>query len=185
MIKEILAETESKMKSSVHVLEEDLHGLRTGRASTALVEKLMVDYYDTPTPLSHLATLSVPESQTIAIRPFDKGTLGLIERAIMNSDININPNNDGTIIRLNLPALTQERRKELVKQMHKKLEDAKVAIRNIRRASIDDVRDFEKEKMVTEDESEQAQESIQKLTDKYIAQIDEVGKNKEKEIMDF
>lgn len=185
MIKEILAETESKMKSSVNVLEEDLHGLRTGRASTSLVDKLLVDYYDTPTPLSHLATLSVPEAQTITIRPFDKGTLGLIERAILNSDINITPNNDGAIIRLNLPALTQERRKDLVKQMHKKLEDAKVAIRNIRRASIDDVRDFEKEKMVTEDESEQAQEAIQKLTDKYIAQIDEVGKNKEKEIMDF
>jgi ribosome recycling factor len=185
MIKEILAETESKMKASLSVLEEDLHGIRTGRASTALVEKLLVDYYDTPTPLYQLATLSVPESQTISIRPFDKTTLGLIERAIMHSDIGISPNNDGTLIRLNLPPLTQERRKELVKQVHRRLEESKVAVRNIRRASIDDVRDFEKEKMVTEDEAEQAQESIQKLTDKYVAQVDELGKQKEKEILDF
>lgn len=185
MIKDILAEAESKMKSTLSVLEEDLHGIRTGRASTALVEKLMVEYYGNPTPLLQLANLSVPEATVISIRPFDKSTAHAIEKAIMESDLGLNPNNDGTTIRLNLPPLTQERRKDLVKQVHKRLEDAKVSVRNIRRSAIDDIREAEKEKMVSEDESKAGQEDAQKLTDKYIVQVDDIGKRKEKEILDF
>lgn len=185
MIKEILAEAESKMKASVSVLEDDLHTIRTGRASTALVEKLMVEYYGNPTPLIQLANLSVPEAHTIAIRPFDQGSLANIERAIQASDLGLSPNNDGAIIRLNLPPLTQQRRQELVKQVGKRLEDAKVAVRNIRRHAIDDIREFEKEKLVTEDESHAGQDDMQKITDKYTEKIDELGKRKEEEIMEF
>jgi len=185
MIKDILSDAESRMKATLAVLEEDLHGIRTGRASTALIEKMVVDYYDTPTPLYQIATLSVPDGQTIAIRPFDRTTISLIERAIMASDIGLTPNNDGTMIRLNLPPLTQERRKDLVKQVHKRLEESKVAVRNIRRAAIDDIREAEKEKLATEDEAKSGQEDAQKLTDKYIAKVDEVGKQKEQEILDF
>ena len=185
MIKEILTDAESRMKSSVSVLEDDLHAIRTGRASTTLVEKLMIDYYDTPTPLYQLANLSVPEAQTIAIRPFDPGTLSLIERAIQASDLGLSPNNDGTTIRLNIPPLTQDRRKDLVRQVGKRLEESRVAIRNIRRSAIEDIRECEREKMVSEDESKAGQDDAQKLTDKYVEKIDEVGKRKEHEIMEF
>lgn len=184
MIKEILADAKDRMKSSIHVLEDDLKKVRTGRASTGIVEGLMVEYYGTPTPLNQLATLTA-EAQTIAIRPFDRTTMNTIERAIMESDIGLTPNNDGTLIRLNIPPLTQERRKELVKNMGKRLEEAKVSIRNIRRAAINDIRELEKEKEITEDESRGAQDDIQQLTDNYITEVDEVGKRKEKEIMDF
>ncbi len=184
MIKEVLADAEARMKSTLHILEEDLRGMRTGRASTGLVEKLHIDYYGTETPLYQLATLSA-DVQTILIRPFDRNTLGIIERAIQQSDLGLNPNNDGTSIRLNLPPLTEERRRDLVKQMHKKLEESKVSIRNIRRSAIDDLRDIEKEKMASEDECKQGQEDVQKLTDKYIHEIDDIGKRKEKEIMEI
>lgn len=185
MIKDILSDAESRMKSAIGVLEDDLKAMRTGRASTALVEKIMIEYYGTPTPLYQLANLSVPEGQTIAIKPFDRGTLNLIEKAISASDIGIHPNNDGTMIRLNIPPLTEERRRDLVKQVHKRLEEGKVAVRNVRRSAIQDIHDFLKEKLVSEDESEQGEESMQKLTDKYIGLVDEIGKRKEQEIMDF
>lgn len=184
MLNEVLKETEDKMKSTIHVLEEDLSTVRTGRASTALVEKIDVEYYGTPTPLFQLASISVPEPQLISIRPFDKSTTGLIEKAILKADIGLNPANDGTNIRLNIPPLTTERRKELVKQMGKRLEDAKVAIRNIRRTGIDDVREIEKEKMISEDEMHGGHDKIQELTNKYIAEIDDIGKRKEHEIME-
>lgn len=185
MIKDILSETEAKMKSAVHVLEEDLHTIRTGRASTALVEKLMVDYYGSLTPLLQIANLSVPEATSILIRPYDQSTLHAIERAIQASDLGLSPNSDGSVIRLNLPPLTQERRKDLVKQVHRRLEEAKVAVRNVRRNAIEDIRECEKEKLVTEDEAKQGQDEVQKLTDKYVALVDEVGKRKEHEIMEF
>lgn len=185
MIRDILNEAEHKMKASLSVLEEDLHTIRTGRASTGLVEKILVEYYGTPTPLNQLANLSVPDAQTIAIKPFDRTTINDIERSIRNSDIGISPNNDGTLIRLNIPPLTQERRKELVKQVSKRLEEAKVAVRNIRRSSIDEIREYEKEKLVSEDEAKGGQDDMQKLTDKYIQLVDEIGKRKEKEILDF
>jgi ribosome recycling factor len=145
----------------------------------------MVNYYDTPTPLVQLANLSVPEATVIMIRPYDQSSLPLIERAIQASDLGLSPNNDGNVIRLNIPPLTQDRRKDLVRQVGKRLEEARVAVRNIRRSAIDDIRECEREKLVSEDESKDGQEDAQKLTDKYVAEVDEIGKRKEQEIMDF
>lgn len=184
MIDDILNETRSKMKGAISVYEQDLHGIRGGRASTALVDRLMVSYYGQDTELRQLATISTPEPMQILIRPFDKSAVKSVEKAIQQSDININPQVDGDVIRLNMPPLTRERRQELVKFLHKRMEEARVVIRNIRRNGNDDLRDFEKEKMISEDDSKRGQEEIQKLTDKFIAEIEELGKNKEKEIMD-
>jgi len=184
MIDDILNETRGKMKSAISVYEQDLHGIRGGRASTALVDRLMVSYYGQDTELRQLATISTPEPMQILIRPFDKSAVKSVEKAIQQSDININPQVDGDVIRLNMPPLTRERRQELVKFLHKRMEEARVVIRNIRRNGNDDLRDFEKEKMISEDDSKRGQEEIQKLTDKFIAEIEELGKNKEKEIMD-
>lgn len=185
MIKEVLKDAEERMKSALAVLEDDLRGMRTGRASTGLVEKLEVEYYGTPTPLYQLATLSVPEPQMIMIRPFDKTSLKTIERAILASDLGLTPNNDGTVIRLNIPPLTQERRHELQKLVGRRVEEARVAVRNVRRSAIDDLREFEKEKLISEDESKRGQEEVQKLTDRYIQLIEEAGKRKEAEIMEL
>ncbi len=184
MIKDVLKDAEERMKSALAVLEEDLQGMRTGRASTGLVERLTVEYYGTPTPLFQLATITVPEPQLIAIRPFDKGSLKIIEKAILASELGLTPNNDGTIIRLSIPPLTQERRMELQKLVNRRVEEARVAVRNVRRSAIDDLREFEKEKMISEDESKRGQEDVQKLTDKYIHQIEEAGKRKDAEIME-
>jgi ribosome recycling factor len=145
----------------------------------------MVNYYDNPTPLVQLANLSVPEATVIMIRPYDQSSLSLIERAIQASDLGLSPNNDGNVIRLNIPPLTTERRKDLVKQVNRRLEEARVAVRNIRRSAIDDIRECEREKIVSEDESKAGQEDAQKLTDKYVAEVDDIGKRKEQEIMDF
>ncbi len=183
MINDVLKDAEARMKGAIHSLEEDLNGIRTGRASPALVEKLMVEYYGTPTPLYQMATINVPEAQLITIKPFDKTSLRNIEKAIQTSELGLNPNNDGTIIRLSLPPLTQERRKELVKIVHHRLEEAKVALRNIRRSSIDDIRDFEKESLISEDDSHRGQDEMQKLIDRYTEQVDAVGKRKEQDIM--
>lgn len=184
MIKDLLKDTEDRMKSTLSVLEDDLKGMRTGRASTALVEKLDVEYYGTETPLLHMATLSIPEPQTIMIRPFDKGSLKTIEKAILASDLGLTPNNDGTVIRLNIPPLTQERRMELQKLVGKRVEEARIAVRNIRRSANDDLRDFEKEKLISEDDKKRGEENVQKLTDKYIERIESEGKRKEEEIME-
>jgi ribosome recycling factor len=183
MINDVLKETEAKMKSTVHALEENLQTIRTGRANPALVEHLSVEYYGTPTPLYQMATINVPEPMLITIKPFDKGSIRDIEKAIQTSELGLTPNNDGVLIRLALPPLTQERRKELVKVVHHRLEESKVALRNIRRSAIEDMRDFEKESMISEDESREGQESVQKLTDKYTENIESVGKRKEQEIM--
>lgn len=184
MIDDILNEIRQKMKATLAVYEQDLQGLRSGRASTALVDRMQVEYYGQPTELRQLATISTPEPMQIQIRPFDKTAVKAIEKAIQQSDININPNVDGDTIRLNMPPLTRERRQELVKFLHKRMEDARIAVRNIRRSGNDDLKDFEKEKMISEDEAERGQAEIQKLTDKTIAEIDEIGKNKEKEILE-
>jgi len=173
------------MKSAVSVLEDDLKGMRTGRASTALVEKLGVDYYGVDTPLYQLASISIPEARLIMIRPFDKGTLKTIEKAILASDLGLTPNNDGTVIRLSIPPLTQERRVELQKLVGRRVEEARVAVRNVRRSAIEDLREFEKEKIISEDESKRGQDDVQKLTDKYIKEIEEAGKRKEVEIMEL
>ena len=182
MIKDVLKDAEERMKSALAVLEEDLQGMRTGRASTGLVERLTVEYYGTPTPLFQLATITVPEPQLIAIRPFDKGSLKIIEKAILASELGLTPNNDGTIIRLSIPPLTQERRMELQKLVNRRVEEARVAVRNVRRSAIDDLREFEKEKMISEDESKRGQDDIQKLTDKYIEEVEATGRRKEQEI---
>ena len=184
MIKDVLRDAEERMKSALSVLEEDLRGMRTGRASTGLVERLVVDYYETDTPLFQLATISIPEPQTIAIRPYDKGSLKMIERAILVSDLGLTPNNDGTVIRLNIPALTQERRVELQKLVSRRVEDGRVAVRNVRRSAIEDLREFEREKLISEDDGKRGQEDVQKLTDRYIDQIEDAGKRKEEEIME-
>ncbi len=172
------------MKSTLSVYEQDLLGIRTGRASTALVDQLHIDYYGQPTELRQLATISTPEPMQILIRPYEKTAVKAIEKAIQQSDLNINPNVDGEVIRLNMPPLTRERRQELVKFLHKRMEEARVAIRNIRRSGNDDLKDFEKEKMISEDESKYGQEEIQELTDKFIGEIDEIGKHKENEILE-
>jgi ribosome recycling factor len=184
MLKEAHTEADERMKGALEALEEDLAGIRTGRASPALVEKLSVEYYGMPTPLMQLASISVPESRMLMIRPFDAASLRNIERAILASDLGLTPNNDGKVIRLNLPPLTEERRRDLVKMVHNRLEEARVSIRNIRRDGIKDLREFEHEKLISEDELEEGEENLQKLTDKYIESINEVGVRKEKEIME-
>ncbi|CAG1013252.1 Ribosome-recycling factor [Anaerolineae bacterium] len=180
---DLIKDAEHRMKSAIHALEEDLNGIRTGRAHPGLVDKLLVDYYGTPTPLLQLAQITIPEALLITIKPYDKGSLKNIEKAILTSDLGLNPSNDGTLIRLALPPLTQERRKDLVKMMHHRLEEARIALRNVRRGVIDDLRSFEKEKLISEDEDREGQEQAQKLTDKYIGEVEAIGKRKEHEIM--
>jgi ribosome recycling factor len=184
MIKETIKEAETRMKGAIQNLEEDLSGIRTGRASPALVERLQVEYYGMPTPLMQLATINVPEARQILIRPFDATSLKLIEKAILASDLGLTPNNDGKTIRLNIPPLTEERRRDLVKVVHSRLEEARIAVRNVRRDLIKDLREFEKEKLISEDDLKKAEDELQKLTDKYIQNIDAVGTHKEKEIME-
>lgn len=184
MVEDILKDARKKMDSALSVYETDLHGMRGGRASPALVERLQVDYYGQETDLRQLATISTPEPMQILIRPYDKTATKSIEKAIRTSDLNLNPNVDGDSIRLNMPPLTRERRQELVKFLHKRMEEARVAIRNIRRHSNDEIKEYEKEKLISEDEAEYGNDEIQKLTDKYISQVEEVGKQKEKEILE-
>ena len=184
MIKDILNDAESRMRGAISVLRDDLAGIRTGRASPALVERLHVEYYGTPTPLQQLASISVPEPRSLMIKPFDSSTIKIIEKAILSSDLGLTPNNDGKAIHLNLPPLTEERRRELVKHMHHRLEEARVAVRNIRRDAHNDMREFEKEKLISEDELKRGEEDLQKLTDKYIEEIAEQGRKKEAEIME-
>ena len=184
MIKDILADAESRMRGAIQVLHDDLSAIRTGRASPSLVEKLPIEYYGTPTPLMQLASISVPEPRTLTIKPFDGSTLKSIERAILTSELGLNPNNDGKVIHLNLPPLTEDRRRDLVKHVHHRLEEARVAIRNIRRDSHNDMRDFEKEKLISEDELERGEAELQKLTDRFVEEVSEQGKKKELEIME-
>ena len=185
MIKETVKDTENRMKSAIQNLEDDLAGIRTGRATPALIEKLPVDYFGTPTPLNQLASISVPDARTLIIKPFDATTLKSIDRAILSSNLGLTPNNDGKSIRLVLPPLTEERRRDLVKIVGQRLEEGKVAIRNIRRDVIKDLRDFEKEKLISEDDLKKGEEELQKVTDKMITEIDQIGHRKEKEIMEF
>jgi ribosome recycling factor len=184
MIKDILKDAENRMKGAITALEEELGGIRTGRANPGLIEKLPIEYYGTETPLLQLASISVPEARALMIRPFDPSTLKAIEKAILASELGLTPNNDGKVIRLNLPALTEDRRRDLVKLVHGRLEEHRIAIRNIRRDSIKDMRDFEKEKMISEDDLKVGEEELQELTDKYINEIDKVGEHKEKEILE-
>jgi ribosome recycling factor len=184
VIKDIMNDAESRMHSAIQVLRDDLAAIRTGRANPSLVEKLSIEYYGTPTPLMQLASISVPEPRTLTIKPFDGTTLKAIEKAILISELGLNPNNDGKVIHLNLPPLTEERRRDLVKHVNHRLEEARIAIRNIRRDSHNDMRDFEKEKLISEDELERGESELQKLTDRFIEEVAENGKKKEAEIME-
>ncbi len=184
MLKDVYHEAEARMKGAIQALEEDLAGIRTGRAHPGLVEKLMVEYYGAPTQLKQLASISVPEPRQIVIRPFDASTLKVIEKSILASDLGLTPNNDGKQIRLNLPPLTQERRRDLVKMVHNRLEESRVAVRNVRRDMIKDLREFEEEKMISEDDLKKGEEELQKITDRFIEQIGGVGEYKEREIME-
>lgn len=183
-IKDLLKDAESRMRGAIQSLSDDLAGIRTGRASPALVERLPVEYYGTPTHLLQLATISVPEPRSLMIKPFDAASIKDIEKAIRASNLGLNPNSDGKAIHLNLPPLDEERRRDLVKQMHHRLEEARVAVRNIRRDLHNDLRDYEKEKLITEDDLKRGEEDLQKLTDKFIEDIGKHGYNKEIEIME-
>jgi ribosome recycling factor len=185
MINEILTEARQGMEKAIDALQNDLAGLRTGRASTALVDKLQVEYYGTPTALQELALISIPEPQLIAIKPYDPGAMKNIERAIMQSDLGLTPNNDGKIIRLQIPTLTEERRRELTKSASRRVEEAKVSVRNIRRSHLEDLRSFEKEGMITEDDFYKGRDDLQELTDNYIKKVDEIAAAKEKEILEI
>lgn len=182
MVKDALQECEQRMKGAVEALEAELLGIRTGRASPALVERLLVDYYGTPTQLQQLATISAPEPQLLTIRPYDPSTIKEIERAIRASQLGLNPSNDGKIIRLVIPPLTEERRLELVKLVHRKVEEAKVAVRNCRRDTLEDLRNFKEESLISEDEFFRGRDDLQELTDRYIEKVEAVGKRKEDEI---
>ena len=184
MIDTVKQDSEERMSKTVSVLRSDFQTIRTGKATPSLLDKIQVDYYGTPTPINQLANIAVPEARMLTIQPWDKSALSAIEKAILKSDLGITPNSDGTLIRLVLPQLTQDTRKDLVKRVKKKGEEAKVSIRNIRRDSNDTLKASEKSKEITEDESKGAQDSIQKLTDKYIAEVDKLVDNKEKEIME-
>ncbi|NTU55501.1 MAG: ribosome recycling factor [Anaerolineales bacterium] len=184
MIKDILNDAETRMRGAISVLHDDLAAIRTGRASPALVERLQVEYYGTPTPLLQLASISVPEPRSLLIKPYDSSTMKTIERAILASDLGLTPNNDGKSIHLNLPPLTEERRRDLVKQMHHRLEESRIAIRNIRRDAMSDMREFEKEKLISEDDLERGEEGLQKLTDRFVDEVAEQGRKKEAEIME-
>jgi ribosome recycling factor len=184
MVKDALTEAESRMKGAVRSLEDDLSTIRTGRASPALIEKLSVEYYGSPTPLVQLATISAPEPRLLTIRPFDPGSMKDIERAIQASDLGLTPNNDGKIIRLNIPSLTEERRHELVRVVRQRTEEARVAIRNVRRDTQNDLREFEKEKLISEDELKRGEDDLQKLTDRYIEQVNDASERKEKEVLE-
>ena len=185
MIKEVIQQTRKEMDKSLEALKNNLDAIRTGRASTSLVDKIQVDYYGTPTILQQLALTSVPEPQLISIRPYDPGAIKDIERAIMQSNIGITPSNDGKIIRLQIPPLTEERRRILAKDVNVKLEDARIGIRNHRRDSLDYLKELEKEKEISEDDFYQGRDEMQKVTDEYIKKAEEIGQAKEEEIMSF
>jgi len=184
-MQEILDNCESKMKKTVSALEADFKNLRTGRASSSLFEKIKVEYYGAQTPLSQVASISVPEARLVVIQPWDKSVLGDIEKAILKSELGLNPSNDGKVLRISFPPLTEERRKDLVKQSKHTAEQNKISIRNIRREGMDDLKKLQKNSDISEDEQKTGEDKIQKLTDKYIDSISKVAEAKEKEIMEI
>ena len=183
-IKEILAEAKNRMDKSIDVLGNNLQAIRAGRANPKLLDRISVDYYGTPTPLNQIGNVTVPEARMMVIKPWEKTMLKAIEKAIQTSDLGLNPNNDGEVIRLIFPELNAERRKDLSKQVKKGAEDAKVAVRSIRRDAIEQVKKLKKDSLITEDDQRKAEEDAQKLTDKAIKEIDTVAAAKEKEIME-
>jgi len=185
MIEETLFDTEEKMETSVELLQKDLATIRTGHATPALVEHIKVDYAGVPTPLNHIAGISAPEARLLVIRPWDKTNIRNIEKAILTSDLGLNPSSDGEIIRLNIPELTEERRRELIKIVHHRVEERRIAIRNIRREGLDQLKGLLKDKDISQDEHKRAMDQLQKITDVFIARAEEIGKEKETELMEL
>jgi len=183
MAKQVISETKNKMEKAIQVYTRELASIRAGRASASLLDKLTVDYYGAPTPVNQMASISVPEARLLVIQPYDKSILGDIEKAILKSDLGLTPSNDGTLIRLSIPQLTEDRRKELVKVVKKEGEDAKIAIRNIRRDGNEELKKLEKNGEITEDDLRGYSDDIQKLTDNHIKKIDDITKEKEQEIL--
>ena len=185
MIDEVLSELRQRMTKSEDALQDDLMSIRTGRATPALVEKLPVEYYGTMTPLNQMASIAAPEPRLLVIRPWDATAVADIERAILKSDLGLTPMNDGKLIRLSVPRLTEERRRELVKVVSRRVEEARIAVRNLRRDSLQDLKEFEKEKMISEDDFYRGKDEVQKLTDEFSERLDEIGERKEKEVMEI
>ena len=183
MIQEVLADTESRMSKAMEALRRDLSSVRTGRASPSLVDRVVVEYYGTPTPLNQLAGISVPEPRLLVIQPWDRGTIGPIEKAIQKSELGLNPNNDGQVIRVAIPALTEERRKQLVKLVHKNVEEGKVAVRNIRRDAMSQVRELMNEKLISDDDERRAEHQVDEITKRFVDEADRIGKAKEQEVL--
>ena len=184
MSSETLSSADHKMARAIEAMERDFQGVRTGRASTALVERLNVDYYGTQTPLNQLAGISIPEPHQIVIQPWDRSALGAIERAIIKSDIGLTPNVDGTVVRLNIPPLTEERRRDLVKLVHKRMEETRVEVRNQRRDAADELKKAERDGELGTDEAHRLLETLQKTTDRHLADVDRVGGAKEQEVLE-
>lgn len=184
MIADVMKEANNRMKGAIASLESDLGAFRTGRASTKLVEHLRIEQYGVEMQLNQMATISVPEPQQLAIRPYDRSSLSAIEKAILKSDLGIMPNNDGQVIRLNIPRLTEERRRDLTRIVGRRVEEAKVAVRNVRRDLNHDLKELKDEKLISEDDFQRGEKQLQEVTDKYIGQIDEIGRVKEAEIME-
>jgi len=184
MSSETISAADQRMGRAVEAMERDFQGIRTGRASTALVERLHVDYYGTQTPLNQLAGISVPESHQIVIKPWDRSVLGAIEKAIQKSDLGLVPNVYGTVVRLNIPPLTEERRRDLVKSVHKRMEEARVEVRNLRRDAADDLKKEERDGSVGADEAHRQLDQLQKTTDRWIGEVDRLGEAKEQEVME-
>ena len=184
MTDNILKNADSKMKKTVEALIKELSSIRTGRASPALVEHIKIDYHGVITPLIQVASISVPEPRTIAIHPWDRTIINSIDKAILKSDLGLNPVNDGNNIRISLPVLTEERRKDLIKAVHKRLEESRITIRNLRRESVDELKTAEKNKEISQDQNIRAAEQLQKLTDSHIESINRIGKDKESEILE-
>jgi ribosome recycling factor len=184
MSSQAVATIEPKMSRAVDVMVRDFQVIRTGRASTALVERLTVEYYGNPTPLNQLAGISVPEAHSIVIQPWDRSALSAIERAILKSDLGLTPNVDGTVVRLNIPALTEERRRDLVKQVHKRMEEARVEVRNLRREAADEIKREERDGVISADDSRRELEHLQKATDRWVEEIERHGKAKEQEVLE-
>lgn len=184
MLDDIMEDAEDRMNKAIDHLSGDFAGMRAGRANPAMVEKIMVNYYGASTPINQLANINVPEARLLVINPWDKSSIVDIEKAIMKSDLGITPNNDGNVIRLNIPQLTEDRRKDMVKVVKKRAEEAKVAIRNIRREANDTIKASEKDKLISEDAGKTGLDDIQKVTDRYIKDIDQILHLKEKEIME-
>ena len=184
MVNESLKGIEGKMQSSVRIFKEDLATIRTGHASPALVEHIRVEYAGVPTPLNQLAGISAPEAGLLIIQPWDKSSISSIEKAILKSELGLNPANDGNIIRISIPPLSEERRQELIKVVHRRIEERKVVVRNLRHEVMNELKKLEKDKEISQDEHRRAQDQLQKLTDRFVADIEQIGKDKEKELME-